>query len=280
MYRFPVHPDSWLNSDLSPLKGSQEYSELSDKITIPKKQDGCGIYFHGVLSERLNGIMAEGGMRPSKVNTTKKRVGVYACDASDNWMTPLSYAVAIPLGNEGLFYQFIFELRVPLDKVKHNAAIHSDHVLESTSIRIVALRVSVTEFNEWRAGDGFYVRPHWDIHLEYHPGEVQEEEPPIDLKSPSLVIKVNEAQQMMRSMEVPTTTKNSELDSSQIALQWGFETLRDVQGILELNHGLISEIEDHVYNDATTPWNYCHSASALLFVTSQSPPEKDEINEE
>ena len=146
-------------------------------------------------------------------------------------MTPLSYAVAVPLGNEGLFYQFVLELRVPLDKVKHNAAMYSDHVLESKSTRIVALRVFVTEFNEWRAGDGFYVRPHWDIHLEYHPGEVQEEEQPIDLKPPSFVNKVKEVQQMMRSMEVPTTTKNSELDSSQLALQWEFETMRDVRGI-------------------------------------------------
>ena len=175
VYRFPVHPDSGLNSDLSPLKGSQEYSELSDKITIPKKQDGCAIYFHGLLPERLNGIMAEGGMRPSKTNITKKRVGVYACDASENWMTPLSYTVAIPLGNDGLFYQFVFELRIPLDKVTHNSAMYTDHVLESKSTRIVALRVFVTEFNEWRAGDGFYARPHWDVHLEYHPGEVQGE---------------------------------------------------------------------------------------------------------
>ena len=78
-------------------------------------------------------------MRPSKTNITKKRVGVYACDASENWMTPLSYAVAIPLGTEGLFYQLVVELRIPVDKVKHNAAMHSDHVLESKSTRIVAL---------------------------------------------------------------------------------------------------------------------------------------------
>ena len=101
VYRFPVHPDSGLNSDLSPLKGSQEYSDLLDKITIPKRKDRCAMYFHGILPERLNGIMAEGGMRPSKVNITKRLVGVYACDASENWQTPLSYAVAIPLGSEG-----------------------------------------------------------------------------------------------------------------------------------------------------------------------------------
>ncbi len=75
--------------------------------------------------------------------------------ASENWQTPFSYAVAIPLGNEGMFYQCVFELRVPLDKVKHNAKMHSGHVLGSTSTRIVALGVFVTEFNEWRAGDGF-----------------------------------------------------------------------------------------------------------------------------
>ena len=85
---------------------------------------------------------------------------------------------------------------------------------------------------------------------------------------------------MMRSMEVPTTTKNSELDSSQIALQWEFEALRDVQGILELGPGLISEMEDHLYKDATTSWTHCHSASAFLFTTRQAPTEKDEINEE
>ena len=89
------------------------------------------MYFHGVIPERLNGIIAEGGMRPSKVNTTKKRVGVYGCDASDNWITPLSYAVAAPLGNDGLFYQFVFELRTHLDNVTHNHAMHTDHVLES-----------------------------------------------------------------------------------------------------------------------------------------------------
>jgi hypothetical protein len=238
------------------------------------------MYFHGVAPERLYGIMAEGGMRPSKVNITKKMVGVYACDASENWQTPLTYAIAIPLGNEGLFYQFVLELRAPLDKVKHNSKMYSDHVLDSTATRLVALRVFVTEFTEWRAGDGFFVRPHWDVHLEYHPGEVQGEEPPIDPKSPSLADKLNEVQLMLRSMEVPTSTKNSELDSSQLALQWEFETLRDVQGILPLSHGLMAEIEDHVNKDATTSWTHCHNAPAFLFVIKQSPPDKNEVNEE
>ena len=102
VYRFPVHPDSGLNSDLSPQKGSQEYSELSDKITIPKKQDHCASYFHGLLLERLNGIMAEGGMRPSKTNITKKRVGVYACDASENWMTPAIVRGSNSSGKRGI----------------------------------------------------------------------------------------------------------------------------------------------------------------------------------
>jgi hypothetical protein len=35
VYRFPVLPDSGLNPDLSPLRGSHEYSELLEKITIP-----------------------------------------------------------------------------------------------------------------------------------------------------------------------------------------------------------------------------------------------------
>ena len=69
---------------------------------------------------------------------------------------------------------------------------YTDYVLESKATRIVALRVFVTELNDWRAGDGVSVRPHWDIHLEYHPGEVQKEEQPIDLTSPSLVNKVKE----------------------------------------------------------------------------------------
>jgi hypothetical protein len=42
VWRFPVQPDSGTNTDLAPQKGSKEYSELSEKITIPKKQDGCG----------------------------------------------------------------------------------------------------------------------------------------------------------------------------------------------------------------------------------------------
>ena len=101
---------------------------------------------------------------------------------------------------------------------------YTDHVLESKATRIVALRVFVTELNDWRAGDGVSVRPHWDIHLEYHPGEVQKEEQPIDLTSPSVVNGVKEVQLMMRGMEIPATTKNSELDSFQIALQREFET--------------------------------------------------------
>ena len=106
------------------------------------------------------------------------------------------------------------------------------------------------------------------------------EEPPIDPKSPSLADKLNEVQLMLRSLEVPTSTKNSELDSSQLALQWEFEKLRDVQGILPLSHGLMAEIEDHVNKDGTTSWTHCHNAPAFSFVIRQSPPDKDEVNEE
>ena len=84
----------------------------------------------------------------------------------------------------------------------------------------------------------------------------------------------------MRSMEIPTTTKNSELDSSQIALQREFETLCDVQGILEVSPELISEMEHHFYKDATTSWTHCHNAPAFLFMTRQAPTEQDEINDD
>ena len=153
--------------------------------------------------------MAEGGMRPSKINITQNRVGVYAVEAKKNWTTPLNYAIAVPLLNNGLFYQFVAELRSPTETVKHNKSMHDDHVLDSTQTRIVAFRVYVSDFRDWRAGDGFYARHHWDVHLEYHPSGDHGEDPGSELNALNFVDRVKEVNDMLRSLEVPLSTKDS-----------------------------------------------------------------------
>ena len=57
-----------------------------------------------------------------------------AVNATTNWITPLNYAIAVPLLNNGVFYQFVAELRSPKDTVKHNKAMGEDHVLDSTQM--------------------------------------------------------------------------------------------------------------------------------------------------
>ncbi len=48
-------------------------------------------------------------MRSSTVNIKGGNTGVYATK-KENWHIPLFYAIAVPLNNDGVYYQFVLEL--------------------------------------------------------------------------------------------------------------------------------------------------------------------------
>ena len=142
-------------------------------------------------------------------------------------------------------------------------------MLDSTQTRIVALRAYVSDFRDWRAGDGFYARHHWDVQLEYHPSGDNGENPVKEPNFLNSVDKVKEVYEMLRCLEVPLSTKDSELDSSQFAIQLEYEALRDVQGVLPISPGLLDEMEEHLCKDPTTPWTHCHHAPSFLYWSYQ-----------
>ena len=110
----------------------------------------------------------------STVNIKGGNTGVYATKKED-WHTPLFCAIAVPLNNDGISYQFVLELRAPLDTVVHNRALGRDQVLKANTTRVSAVRVYVKDSRDWVAGhDSFVVRHAWDPLLEFHPPKPKE----------------------------------------------------------------------------------------------------------
>ena len=91
-----------------------------------------GAYLHGTIGESMFAIMSEGRMRQSTVNIKQNKIGVYATTL-ENWKTALSYAIAVPLDSNGIFYQFVLELVAPVETAVHNRHMGSDHVLTEHS---------------------------------------------------------------------------------------------------------------------------------------------------
>ena len=228
IFRFPVLPTSGINRDLSPAHGSDEYLELSDKVCY-NDAEPLGSYRHGIIPERMLSIIAEGGMRPSKTNIKLGLPGVYATVPND-WNMPLGYSVAVPLWNNGIFYQFVVELKAPKVFVKHNRKLGTDHVLDARHTRIAALSHS----RDWKAGEYIHARQAWDPHLEYHPKH-EDADPvanPVCLDPLKRVEQVNE---MLRRMEAPSSP-DFDMDNSLAAILTEFEALRDDQGVLTCTH--------------------------------------------
>ncbi len=86
--------------------------------------------------------------------------------------------------------------------------------------------------------------------------------------------KVKEVYEMLRCLEVPLSTKDSELDSSQFAIHLEYEALRDVQGVLPISPGLLDEMEEHLCKDPATPWTHCHHAPSFSYLMKKLLPDK------
>ncbi len=90
--------------------------------------------------------------------------------------TPPFYAIAVPLNNDGVFYQFVLELRAPVETVVHNRALGKDHILKASTTRGNDIRIYVKHSRDWVAGhDTFVVRHAWDPFFELHPPRPKEE---------------------------------------------------------------------------------------------------------
>ena len=130
-----MDPVTGTNQDLATI------GELSDEVG-DSPETGVGYFLHGVIPERLLGILSEGEMRPSLLNIKAGICGVYATK-KEAWQIPLSYAYAVPLGNNGVYYQFVLELRTITSTVIHNKYMKTDYVLDSAQTRVNAVRVYV-----------------------------------------------------------------------------------------------------------------------------------------
>ena len=109
---------TWPSADLSDSHGPMGYptpytgsnkglatiGDLSDDSgDSDTSANGVSEFLHGIIPERLFGILSEGEMRPSLLNIKSGLRGVYATKKK-LWETPLNYAYAVPLGNDGVFY--------------------------------------------------------------------------------------------------------------------------------------------------------------------------------
>ena len=127
VFRFPVLPEYGSNTDLSFTQNSDEYVRLCNMGVSPD-WGTYNVYLHGMCAERTFGIMSEGGMRPSLLNIKQQRQGVYAVNPAEQWCTAVGYNIAVPLANNGIYYQLVAELRAPKENVRHNVQLGSDHV--------------------------------------------------------------------------------------------------------------------------------------------------------
>ena len=107
-------------------------------------------------------------MRASTENIRQNFVGTYA-RPPDEWETPLSYAIATPFGNDGIYYQPVLELRTRIEDVQSSKTkLGKEHVLNPTRTIIMGIRVYVKKARHWIVGDGNVVRQAWDPCLELH----------------------------------------------------------------------------------------------------------------
>ena len=107
-------------------------------------------------------------MRPSTINIKQNKPGVYASRLED-WQTALSYAIAAPLNNDGVFYQFALELRPHEHEVFHQKrTMGADKVLPASTTRVNGVRVYVQHARQWKPGKyNFHYRRAFDPFLEY-----------------------------------------------------------------------------------------------------------------
>ena len=200
-----------------------------------------GAYLHGTIAENMFSITSEGRMRSSTVNIKQNKIGVYATTLG-NWKIPLSYPIAVPLNNDGIYYQFVLELVAPVDTVSHNKALGTDHVLSDRSTRINGVRIYVKHPRAWIAGaDTFHVRHAWDPFLEYRPVIPREENkvpgPPQGIES--VIEKVGE---FMRNLRVPAVSPEFDNKECLAAELIEFEALSDDQDIRPIHEALVNEI--------------------------------------
>ena len=267
IYHIPILPTTGSNQELAYKTDAIEYVGLSDKVGTPLlHREIIGRYLHGTYAERVFGILQEGGMRPSTENIRRNITGVYA-RSPDDWLTPLSYAIGTPLGNDGIYYSFMLELRAHTDHVKQcGAKLGKDKVLNPKKTRVMALRVYVKKARYLAVGDGSVIRQAWDPFLELHlptralPITAVTEE---DQTSESLL---SEVQSLQLDLKMPVLDDTTNADGSFPAKLLEFEALRDDSGVVPVNTPLLEELMKRIVENPTKPWHHCHNAVALLCV--------------
>jgi hypothetical protein len=182
----------------------------------------------------------------------------------ENWKTPLSYSIAVPLNNDGIYYQFVLELVAPLDTVSHNKALGTDHVLSEQSTRINGVRIYVKHPRAWIAGaDVYHVRHAWDPFLEYRPVIPREvNKVPIPPKENDGVIeKVGE---FMRNLRIPAVSPEFNSKECSAAELIEFEALSDDQDIRPINEALVNEMFGRLVTNPFGHWKHDHNAPTML----------------
>ena len=213
-------------------------------------------------------IMSEGRMRQSTVNIKQNKIGVYATTL-ENWKTALSYAIAVPLDNNGIFYQFVLELVAPVETVVHNRHMGSDHVLMEQSLRINGVRIYVKHSRTWIAGtDVFHARHAWEKFLEFRPAIPREENRvPIQSKGVEGVIK--EVNEFMQNLRIPLVSAEISCEECAAAELIEFDALSDDQDIRPINEELVNEMFTHLVSNPYGRWKYDHSAPTLMVLMAR-----------
>ncbi len=121
---------------------------------------------HGLGMELLFSTLASGTPARSTVNTVGGHLGVYAAGIKD-LSTAKAYSTAVPLGNDGIYFRAVLELRVQPDKyLKSNNQTKGHFVFQPEFCRIMAIRFYARHVNDMTYGN-VWLRLSWDPFLEF-----------------------------------------------------------------------------------------------------------------
>mgnify|MGYP006207079259 CR=1 FL=1 len=116
--------------------------------------------------ELLFSTLATGSPARSTVNTVGGHLGVYASGVKD-LSTAKTYSTAVPLGNDGIYFRAVLEMRVMPDKyLKSNAQTKGHFVFQPEFCRIMAIRFYARHLNDMTSGN-VWLRISWDPFLEF-----------------------------------------------------------------------------------------------------------------
>ena len=86
------------------------------------------------------------------MNTVNGHFGIYASGVKD-LSTAKGYSNAVPLGNDGIYFRAVLELRVKPDKyVKSNSQTKGHFVFQPEDCRIMAIRFYACHLNDILSG--------------------------------------------------------------------------------------------------------------------------------